>query len=409
MPRILYGTSIMVLLMRASKHEEIIDSLFFVLQTPNKVLVRPIAFKPVIPQKQSGYSSDRSSFTPISHDDGYSSRETTRSASHSTSTTSRDSDTYASPTQGKSQQLQNSEYGSSSHTACLGGGDNSTSDSHLERLLQEKESEISRLRQTMELNESAIIRVQEQKRIEWEQQMKELAQEYHRRLRLTQDSSRDREAELRQVIAQLELDKRQLSVDMQQNQLDRDRQDQLAAQVRDLKQRNTDVSQKLTEQSCECELLRHRNKDLEQKTRSLEKRLSAGQLEQQRLSERLAEAESAARAAARGGDENAQRSRLSELTEQLHQQQTTIQTERDNFRAERDKWSEEKEKVLRYQKQLQSTYVQMYKRNNELEQQLCRINSRRTRVRSNSQTSLASHDKLSFFNIDLDSSPESFC
>ena len=143
--------------------------------------MRPIAFKPVIPQKQSGYSSDRSSFTPISHDDGYLSQETTRSASQSTSTTSRDSDTYASPTQGKSQQLQHSEYGSSSHTACH-GGDNSTSDSHLERLLQEKESEISRLRQTMELNESAIIRVQEQKRIEWEQQMKELAQEYHRRL-----------------------------------------------------------------------------------------------------------------------------------------------------------------------------------------------------------------------------------
>lgn len=360
-------------------------------------MVRPIAFKPVIPQKQSGYSPDRTSFTPISQDDGYSSRETSRSASHSASTTSRDSDTYSSPTQIKS----NHEY--NSLPLYREGGKH---DSHMESLLQEKESEISRLRQTMELNESAIIRVQEQKRIEWEKQMQELAQEYHRRLRVTQDASRDRESELRQVIAQLELDKRQFSVDMQQNQLDRDRQNQLAAQIRDLKQRNTETSQKLTEQSCECELLRHRNKELEQKSQTLEERLSMGQLEQQRLSGKIAEVEMAS-----SSDGQTQESKISELNERLDQQERMIQKERDNFRAEQEKWREEKEKVLQYQKQLQSTYVQMYKRNNELESQLCRINSRRrsTRVRTNSQSSIPSHEKLSFSNIDLDSSPESFC
>uniref|UniRef100_UPI0037E9C536 leucine zipper putative tumor suppressor 2 homolog isoform X2 n=1 Tax=Semicossyphus pulcher TaxID=241346 RepID=UPI0037E9C536 len=41
-----------------------------------------------------------------------------------------------------------------------------------------------------------------------------------------------------------------------------------------------------------------------------------------------------------------------------------------NFEEERKIWQEEKDKVIRYQKQLQQNYVQMYRRNRELEQLL---------------------------------------
>ncbi|XP_011486669.1 leucine zipper putative tumor suppressor 2 isoform X2 [Oryzias latipes] len=41
-----------------------------------------------------------------------------------------------------------------------------------------------------------------------------------------------------------------------------------------------------------------------------------------------------------------------------------------SFEQERRIWQEEKDKVIRYQKQLQENYVQMYRRNRELEQQL---------------------------------------
>lgn len=37
------------------------------------------------------------------------------------------------------------------------------------------------------------------------------------------------------------------------------------------------------------------------------------------------------------------------------------------FEDERRSWEEEKEKVIRYQKQLQQNYVQMYRRNRQLE------------------------------------------
>lgn len=41
-----------------------------------------------------------------------------------------------------------------------------------------------------------------------------------------------------------------------------------------------------------------------------------------------------------------------------------------SFEEERGIWQEEKDKVIRYQKQLQQNYVQMYRRNRELEQLL---------------------------------------
>lgn len=41
-----------------------------------------------------------------------------------------------------------------------------------------------------------------------------------------------------------------------------------------------------------------------------------------------------------------------------------------SFEEERQIWQEEKDKVIRYQKQLQQNYVQMYRRNRELEQLL---------------------------------------
>jgi len=41
-----------------------------------------------------------------------------------------------------------------------------------------------------------------------------------------------------------------------------------------------------------------------------------------------------------------------------------------NFEVEKANWLDEKEKVIRYQKQLQLNYVQMYKRNKTLESEV---------------------------------------
>lgn len=46
------------------------------------------------------------------------------------------------------------------------------------------------------------------------------------------------------------------------------------------------------------------------------------------------------------------------------------QEQRDAFEQERSTWQGEKERVIRYQKQLQYNYIQMYRRNRRLEQRL---------------------------------------
>ncbi|XP_019715442.1 leucine zipper putative tumor suppressor 2 homolog [Hippocampus comes] len=45
----------------------------------------------------------------------------------------------------------------------------------------------------------------------------------------------------------------------------------------------------------------------------------------------------------------------------------TSEEQLSRFEDERRVWQEEKEKVIRYQKQLQQNYIQMYRRNRDLE------------------------------------------
>ncbi|CAD0201896.1 unnamed protein product [Chrysodeixis includens] len=54
-------------------------------------------------------------------------------------------------------------------------------------------------------------------------------------------------------------------------------------------------------------------------------------------------------------------------TDMLHRLKGELEAKDTQFNCERRKWSEEKDKVLRYQKQLQLNYVQMFKRSRTLE------------------------------------------
>merc|ERR1739848_471087 len=47
---------------------------------------------------------------------------------------------------------------------------------------------------------------------------------------------------------------------------------------------------------------------------------------------------------------------------------------KENFEVEKANWLDEKDKVIRYQKQLQLNYVQMYKRNKTLEAEIEALN-----------------------------------
>ncbi|XP_038148869.1 leucine zipper putative tumor suppressor 2 homolog [Cyprinodon tularosa] len=61
------------------------------------------------------------------------------------------------------------------------------------------------------------------------------------------------------------------------------------------------------------------------------------------------------------------RQQVDRLKAELMYERRTGEEQRSRFEEERRVWHEEKEKVIRYQKQLQQNYIQMYRRNRDLE------------------------------------------
>ncbi|XP_066062427.1 leucine zipper putative tumor suppressor 1 [Chamaea fasciata] len=121
---------------------------------------------------------------------------------------------------------------------------------------------------------------------------------------------------------------------------------------------------------CENELQRKKNESelLREKVNLLEQEILELRSELAVLREQLA----AAREGPRQGGDDAQA-----LQGQLERLRAELKAERDNneqmscsFQHERQTWKEEKEKVIHYQKQLQQSYLHMYKRNQSLEKML---------------------------------------
>lgn len=61
---------------------------------------------------------------------------------------------------------------------------------------------------------------------------------------------------------------------------------------------------------------------------------------------------------------------MDRLNSDLDFERQRVEQQEGTFQEERQIWQEEKDKVIRYQKQLQENYVQMYRKNRELEQLL---------------------------------------
>ena len=61
---------------------------------------------------------------------------------------------------------------------------------------------------------------------------------------------------------------------------------------------------------------------------------------------------------------------LAHQTDQVRSLKSEMDMEKENFEMETANWLSEKEKVIRYQKQLQLNYVSMYKRNKSLESEM---------------------------------------
>lgn len=94
-------------------------------------------------------------------------------------------------------------------------------------------------------------------------------------------------------------------------------------------------------------------------------------------------------------EKDAEIHRLKSDLEQLALAVTELKTEasetKETFETEKAHWLDEKEKVIRYQKQLQLNYVQMYKRNKTLESEIESLN--KNLEESNSRLAQAKKEK----------------
>ncbi|XP_048194389.1 leucine zipper putative tumor suppressor 2 [Perognathus longimembris pacificus] len=84
----------------------------------------------------------------------------------------------------------------------------------------------------------------------------------------------------------------------------------------------------------------------------------------------LAESDEAKVQRAAAGAGGSLRAQVERLRTELQRERRRGEEQRDSFEGERLAWQAEKEQVIRYQKQLQHNYIQMYRRNRQLEQEL---------------------------------------
>ncbi|KAL0269509.1 UNVERIFIED_CONTAM: hypothetical protein PYX00_007213 [Menopon gallinae] len=309
----------------------------------------------------------------------------------------------------------------------------------LEAALRERDSELVYLRQTMEHNEQAIIRVYQEKERAWERDKRRLKAVNENRLRASAQKILKLEQMLMMQTYQLQQEKKRL----------RDEADRYARETADLRQEvdllrgrleetewglcqktgemsllKAQLKDSQGEQTSKChELIQLRNQirdlkiDLDKKEcevnllmREGEKRdeeLDSLKCETQRLKEKLekkqkereekvAEMEELQEELATLRreivdvcqvlkEEQDDKAKLTEEVEKLKKEMESggeeedpkkaeieklknqLLTERNDFEQERITWAQEKEKVLRYQRQLQLNYVQMFRRTRTLE------------------------------------------
>ncbi|XP_027954658.1 leucine zipper putative tumor suppressor 2 isoform X3 [Eumetopias jubatus] len=84
----------------------------------------------------------------------------------------------------------------------------------------------------------------------------------------------------------------------------------------------------------------------------------------------LAESDEAKVQRAAAGVGGSLRAQVERLRAELQRERRRGEEQQDSFEGERLAWQAEKEQVIRYQKQLQHNYIQMYRRNRQLEQEL---------------------------------------
>uniref|UniRef100_A0A672LST0 Leucine zipper tumor suppressor family member 3 n=1 Tax=Sinocyclocheilus grahami TaxID=75366 RepID=A0A672LST0_SINGR len=286
------------------------------------------------------------------------------------------------------------------------------------------------MRRNLDQSEAAIVQVFEDKQRVWEREMEELRQNYAGRLQqVTRRAQRTQQA-LQAQLARLQQDKRRLQDEMtlllaQREELEKKCLDfrkeqadilprleetkwevcQKVGEISLLKQQLRDSQAEVTQRAGEMVALRGQLKDLNAQLRDREEveislkesfctktlELERCEAELQTIRERLLsppETRTSLPAlpapdpmlSLQSDDSKAQRQDSGDLRRQLERLQGELRLERQQrerqaltFAQERQTWQDEKERVLKYQAQLQLSYVEMLQKNQALEERVDKL------------------------------------
>ncbi|XP_077482453.1 leucine zipper putative tumor suppressor 2 homolog isoform X2 [Stigmatopora argus] len=284
----------------------------------------------------------------------------------------------------------------------------------LEDKLREREAELRLLRDNLDDNEAAICQVYEEKQKRFELELEELRQGCATRMQAASQKAQRAQQVLQMQVHQLQQEKKKLQEDFAQLLKEREQLEERCASYEHdkiklgprLEETKWEVCQKSGEISLLKQQLKEAQLELAQRAGdavSLRGQLrdARGELSDARVLLRESEGAARARAAELGVCENelqrrkseaelfrdkaarlegelarlrepeGEREALRELAErtggELALERQRAERHLDAFEQERRTWQEEKEKVLRYQQQLQENYVSMYRRNRQLE------------------------------------------
>lgn len=278
----------------------------------------------------------------------------------------------------------------------------------LEDRLSEKSLELRQLKRNLSESDGPFTQMYEDKQRLWMDELDELKQMYVAKLQqVTQQAQRSQRAlQLQLYKAQQEKKRLQEELDLQQSQCEelRLRQQQAERLSPKLEETKWEVCQKTAEISLLKQQIRDSQEELSQKVGeifSLKTQLREARTELQAKDSQLAQLGDSFQALPEHGspipprdspiqacqdflgcetDDSKCRGMQGEngegpewLWAEVLRERRQAQLQAANFEQERKTWQEEKEKVLRYQREIQASYMEMYHRNQVLERQLSEV------------------------------------
>ncbi|XP_066525874.1 NEDD4-binding protein 3-A [Hoplias malabaricus] len=254
----------------------------------------------------------------------------------------------------------------------------------LEERLQEKEHELRHIRRNLDESEDAIAQVFEGKQRLWEKEVEELKQLYSTKLRQVSQQAQRSQRSLQLQLFKAQQERSRLQDELQRLKLECLKNRGAAAESQQpnpqleetqwevcqktgeislLKQQLRDSQAEVTQKLSEIFLLKTELREARGELKSREGQIELLQLALQTERRRGATYEEPESKAAPGATEERLRAELL-----LERRQSEAQTSA--FDLERSTWQQEKDKVIRYQRELQASYLDMVRKNQSLEREL---------------------------------------